>query len=698
MKLLKRFSLFEILLVATILGIHLYAATADGYAFPNTWFIRDDAYYYFKVAQNITQGLGSTFDGINITNGYHPLWLLICIPIFYLARFDLILPLRVLLMVIAVFNAATAVLIYRIVSRSLSNAVAMLAAGYWAFNGYIHYAFYRPGLETPLAAFAVVLFIERLGNFESTWRTKPVTKTQIGGLAMIAVIAMFSRLDLIFLAIIAGIYIVFRGHPIRFLLPFDIAIIFLSMTSSIALRSGFPAYNFYAASAITATVIALVIKIITFYFAGLYQHPKMHTTRGLIRQTVIATAIGAVIFSGVMIVAMRIGIVESFPRAALLLDWLINLVLILALRFAVLRFGNKKINVNLSTPSPLAEFKSNWKTWFTEGWAYYRVLGGALALYMLYNKLAFRTSSPVSGQIKRWWGTLLHTVYDKPAANWTDFLGIGYVSAYDTWQPLSHSIRWLAVLIKPLYPGSNTEDERYYVVMAILALFVFAILFFNARRTLSAFSRMALLPLIASSGVHALSYTATAYGGAKEWYWISQVVLTILVFSILLDMILKPLQKYRPARLTLEAASLALGAYAAFMLNGFIVVNMPHGYFPVDKPYMEVVTYLEEHTPPRAVIGMTGGGNVGYFIKDRTIVNMDGLINSYDYFQVLKRNEAAMYLHERGMRIVFSNRNILMYSPYDGQFSRYLSSYSVYGGKSLMWLLPEPKKQPGKTP
>ena len=41
MKLLKRFSLFEILLVATIFGIHLYAATADAYNFPNTWFIRD---------------------------------------------------------------------------------------------------------------------------------------------------------------------------------------------------------------------------------------------------------------------------------------------------------------------------------------------------------------------------------------------------------------------------------------------------------------------------------------------------------------------------------------------------------------------------------------------------------------------------------------------------------------------------------
>jgi hypothetical protein len=63
------------------------------------------------------KGYGSTFDGINLTNGYHPLWMLVCIPIFALARFDLILPLRVLLMVIAVFHAGTSVLLYRLVKN-----------------------------------------------------------------------------------------------------------------------------------------------------------------------------------------------------------------------------------------------------------------------------------------------------------------------------------------------------------------------------------------------------------------------------------------------------------------------------------------------------------------------------------------------------------------------------------------------------
>lgn len=39
----------------------------------------DDAWYYFQIARNVAGGDGSTFDGINATNGYHPLWLVVSI-------------------------------------------------------------------------------------------------------------------------------------------------------------------------------------------------------------------------------------------------------------------------------------------------------------------------------------------------------------------------------------------------------------------------------------------------------------------------------------------------------------------------------------------------------------------------------------------------------------------------------------------
>ncbi len=46
----------------------------------------DDAYYYFETARNIAVGRGSTFNGLVSTNGYHPLWLLLLVPVFFVVR------------------------------------------------------------------------------------------------------------------------------------------------------------------------------------------------------------------------------------------------------------------------------------------------------------------------------------------------------------------------------------------------------------------------------------------------------------------------------------------------------------------------------------------------------------------------------------------------------------------------------------
>ncbi len=118
---------------------------------------------------------------------------------------------------------------------------------------------------------------------------------------------------------------------------------------------------------------------------------------------------------------------------------------------------------------------------------------------------------------------------------------------------------------------------------------------------------------------------------------------------------------------------------------------MPHNYYPADRPYMEVLPFIEANTPPGSIIGMTGGGNAGYFIRDRTIVNMDGLINSYDYFHALQNGEAPIYLSQHGTTIIFANPGLLSLPPYNGQFAPYLENYNEYGGKKFMYLLEKPK-------
>jgi len=686
---LNKFSLFEVLLVAVILGIHLYASLADAYAFPNAWFKRDDAYYYYKVAQNISEGYGSTFDGINLTNGYHPLWMIVCIPIFALARFDLILPLRVLLVVIAIFHAGTSVLIYRLVKKHFSQSVGILAAAYWSFDFYTHETIYQIGLETPLAVFTVVLLLYRLSQFETTWRKNGVTKKELAGLGLLAALVMFSRLDLIFLAVLVGPWLILRGKPIRHLLLLDIAVIFISMTSAVTLRTDFNAYNYiYASSAIEVVVLGAIVKPILLYFLGAYQHPRSQPLWKTLRQITLALAGSTVIIFGMYYLLVQIGFGKVFPRTAFLLDFGISLTLIFAVRLAAYWFGSQ---TPAAAETPVSEFKSNWKRWLTEGAIYYGIVGGLLAAYMLFNKIMFGTSSPVSGQVKRWWGSIPDIMYERPPTDWFSFFGIGLKQFMIFPYPLSESIWSASEWVRPILPGAHMVNQRFYLVLLILSIFTVLLAVLNRKTSMKAATNLGLLPLAAGSLVHILSYTATAYGGAKEWYWVSENLLLIFTGSFILHVLLLPLQKIKFTRIALVTGALIFSGIMANIFGTTIYQIMRQGRFPADAPYMDVLVFLEENTPPGSIIGMTGGGNNGYFIKDRTIVNMDGLINSPEYFQALKNGEAATFLTEQGMTIVFLNPRLLTYPPYFGQFEAYILRFESYGGKDLLYLLPEPK-------
>lgn len=48
--------------------------------------VPDDTAYFYKIAWNVATGKGLTFDGINPTNGFQPLWLYVLIPLAWLLQ------------------------------------------------------------------------------------------------------------------------------------------------------------------------------------------------------------------------------------------------------------------------------------------------------------------------------------------------------------------------------------------------------------------------------------------------------------------------------------------------------------------------------------------------------------------------------------------------------------------------------------
>lgn len=677
----KQYRWFEILLVTIVMAISLYAALSDSQNLSYRWFMRDDAYYYFKVAQNISAGHGSTFDGINQTNGYHPLWMLVCIPIFALARFDLILPLRILLVVMGGLSAATAVLFYRLIGKVFTPAIGAMAALYWAFSYDVLVRIYQPGLETGIAVFFVLLLVYKNHEFETAWRNHRVSNKQLLTLGFIAMLTVLSRLDLIFLAGMLGIWIIFRNSPLRHFLPLDMAALLVSVLLAFIVRLSLPEYYRFSDVALSMVAVSLVVKISSAYFLGLYQPSILSQASKLAGRLAMFIVIGSGITAGIMLALAKLAHFEGFPRITIAYDLIFT-----TFFFALSRFGALGLKTNASATNeqttPLEYMRNHWKQWTTEGLIYYGVVAGGLALYMLWNKFSFGTFSPVSGQIKRWWGSLPARVYDGPAADSLSFFGINHVGDSNTWHPIS---TLLASWAKSSDELGTHDIWRYLISLSIFALLYYLLMFANKQKAKSSIAQLSMIPLFASAWLQVLYYHAPGYSAYKEWYWVSQLVLVVLALSLIPGIMFQFVSKYRFAQTITWIIAIGFGLNMLLPFWGNIRTNMTYNEWKPTDPDNDIAAFLEANTEPGSIIGMTGGGNAGYFIHDRTVVNMDGLINSYDYFQLLKERKAGEYLANTGMDYILANNELLNQLPYKGQFAPYTEWMDVrYGGKDLV--------------
>jgi hypothetical protein len=681
---MKRFPWFEIILIIVVMSMSLYAALSDPQNLSWRWFTRDDAYYYFKVAQNISEGHGSTFDGINRTNGYHPLWMLVCIPIFALARFDLILPLRVLLLVMSGLSVATAILLYRLIGRIFIPAIGALAAVFWVFSYDVLVILYQQGLESGIAAFFIVLLVYKLYEFETSWRKGEVSLRQIAILAVIAVLTMFSRLDLVFLAGLVGLWVLFRGHLLRYFLPLDIVSILILTILAFMIRVGLTGYFESIDIALAMAVVAVLVKIPCAYLFGLYQHYGVSRSAEVLKRVTLFAVTGSLITGFIVLLIQRLGLVEgSFSRIIILIDLGLTLAFFGMSR---LMFWGLQAGPSIGADAgekPLAYLQTHWRQWLHDGAVYYGILLGALGTYMVWSKLVFGTSSPVSGQIKQWWASLPGRAYGGASRDILSFFGLSYRTEENAWNPIS---RIFGSWAENMYRILKIEDSwRYVIILTVAAIVFYLILLTNRKRGKMAITQLSILPLLGGAWLQVLYYNGLRYAAHKEWYWVSQLVIIVLTVSLVIGMFYILLRKvpYISAAAWLVTAYVGIGMGTSFWRT--IQASMPYNHWPADVAYMDIVPLLEERTPPGSIIGLTGGGNVGYFIQDRTIVNMDGLINSYAYFQALQSRTGGEYLQNIGLDYVLANPVILDQQPYKGQFNEYLEPLRIYyGGKQLM--------------
>jgi len=141
------------------------------------------------------------------------------------------------------------------------------------------------------------------------------------------------------------------------------------------------------------------------------------------------------------------------------------------------------------------------------------------------------------------------------------------------------------------------------------------------------------------TGFYTVVFTRTSAGG---WYFGTQCTAVLMATALAAYWLKLPLQ-----------AKLGKGAFASIcvllpLLAGcqylgylnYRMKEMPNG---ISAGFYRAALWIKEHIEEDAVLAGTDVGLIGYF-SDRTVINLDGLINSYEFYEYLKRHQRDEFL------------------------------------------------------
>ena len=180
----------------------LFALTALSPPMALNDYLSDDAYYYLRVAANIAHGAGSTFGNLVPTNGYHPLWQLVLVPVFWIVRApDAAIP-----AVFAISSVAwiACVALYRRIGQLCDAEAAFLCGGIYlcwlctfALPGGAGLVFL--GMETTLAM-PILLWLVQLSLSRAIFTAAPQPRHTLLTIGGVLTLLCLARLDAVFIA------------------------------------------------------------------------------------------------------------------------------------------------------------------------------------------------------------------------------------------------------------------------------------------------------------------------------------------------------------------------------------------------------------------------------------------------------------------------------------------------------------------
>ena len=687
----KRLSVIvQIILAFAALAGSVYVALTPANSLIR-WYNSDDAFFYYKVAVNFISGNGFSFDGINLSNGFHPLWMIVCLSVFWLAKFDLILPLRVLIIVSGLFNAATALVIYHLLIKKVHPAAAVVSSFLWVLVPSIYAIVTEQGMESGISVFFIALLAYKASTLLDS--REEITKKQMVEAGFVGVLTILARLDNVFIVAMVGFFLMFRITRVSRRLIFDIVTTGIAMILSWIIRFGLEGFRTNSYSIYPMLGVAILVKPIVYYFCGMYQGFGAKKVLSKFGLQLLASFTAFLFMFGIMASLNRLGVFDMFSRSVLAIDAVVCTVFIF-----ILRLFQKPEPLVMRSPMGQVNdwFKANWKQALLRGCMFALPIALLMGIYVSFNKVIFGSFAPVSGQIKVWWNTLPNTVYAQPSSLLT-MLGLDPSGADGPWSLITMRINTVAVALMKLTGHENsTLHSTIFLILFLLCLLavLYALNLKSAQAGRKAFT-LVLPALVLGSLFQIAYYNTVGYQGIRAWYWVVQMLVIVLLLSILLDLFFNWLDQYKPLRLWSGLLAVLIIALIAVRHVNHIQLTYPFSIPEANREaFLSETREMESFTEPGSKIGMTGGGLVGYFIQDRTVVNLDGLINSLEYFTAMRSGTAQAFLDALPLDYVYGNPYMLKESdPYkDILDGRLIKIGLIHGADNFILYLYEPNQ------
>lgn len=180
--------------------------------------VADDAYYYYTIARNAAAGLGFSFDTITLTNGFHPLYQILLVPIALasgIVSSDPWVLIHLALTLCSFFDLLSGIVLGLLMSSFFSRRIVLWATAAWMFGPWSVLLTLR-GLEGSVNVLLLALWLIFVMRHHADFLFSRRTSILLGLLYGLTILARTDNLLYVGAGLIVQSFLVLRGRQYEF--------------------------------------------------------------------------------------------------------------------------------------------------------------------------------------------------------------------------------------------------------------------------------------------------------------------------------------------------------------------------------------------------------------------------------------------------------------------------------------------------